>query len=77
MDVERLETIDLDRGLEVWQLVYLDLLFPPIVFVLPVRGQSLHIGQWGTIVPPSLLELIREVGSFKLLDEPLKLAIRY
>ena len=36
MNVERFEAVDLNRGFEIWKLVDLSLMFPPVIVILPV-----------------------------------------
>lgn len=69
MDVQRFEAVYLYGGLEVWQLVELSFLLPPIELLSPVCSQSFHVSQWGTVVPACLVKLIRKVCDFELLDE--------
>ncbi len=73
MNVQRFEAVDVYRGLEIWQLIELSFLLPPIEFLSPVCSQSFHIGQGGSIVPASLVELVREGCGFKFLGELLAL----
>lgn len=75
MDVETLEAIDLDVGVKIWKLIELRLVLSPIEMVFPIRSESLHVRQWSSIIPTSLVELIRKVRGFELLGEPLELAI--
>lgn len=36
MNVERFEAVDLNGGIEIWKLVDLSLVFPPVISILPV-----------------------------------------
>lgn len=69
MYVQRFEAVYLYGGLEIWQLVELTFLLPPIKFFSPVGSQSFHVSQWGTVVPVRLVELVREGCGFELLDK--------
>lgn len=59
MSVQRFEAVDVYSGLEVWQLIELSFLLPPIEFLSPVCSQSFYMGQGGSIIPAGLIELVR------------------
>lgn len=60
MDVQWLEAIGLDRGLEVGQLVELRFGLSPIEFILPVSFQALDVGQRGAESPARFVEFVWE-----------------
>ena len=60
MDIESVKIFHLNRCAELGQFIDLDFSFTPIELVFPVCGQSLDIGQWGSVVPSCLVELVRE-----------------
>ena len=77
MYIQRFEPVDLYGCLEVWQLIELSFLFPPIETLSPVCSQSFHVSQWSAIVPARLVELVGEGCGFKFLGKSLALFLRY
>lgn len=60
MDVQWLEAISLNGGLEVGQLIELCLGLSPIEFIPPVRRQALDVGQGGAVCPAGFVEFVWE-----------------
>ena len=75
MNIQRFEAVDLNRSLEIWELIELSFLLPPIEFFLPVCSQSFHVSQRGAIVPARLVELVREGCGFKFLGKSFALFV--
>ena len=77
MDIQGFEAIDLNIRMEIGELIQFSLLFPPIVFLLPVLNQSFHLGQWNAIVPIDWFKFIWEFGEIEFLSQSLKFVVGY
>lgn len=75
MNVQWLEAINLNWGLEVGQLVELRLSLSPVELILPVSCEALDVGQRGAINPARFVELVREGSSRQLQLDTLKLDV--
>ena len=75
MNVQSLISIHFDLCLILRQLVDVRLLFLPVKNILPICSQAFHVSQRGSIVPCSIIELIREFCQFQLGPQSIQLVV--
>lgn len=74
MHFQSLKPINPNLSTEIRQLIHLSFMFPPVVSVFPIGGETFYIGQGGAIVPARLVELIGEVDEGEFLGEAVDFA---
>lgn len=57
VDIQLTKAVNMNAFVEVWKLIELLLLSPPIVLLLPVFGETLYIGERSAIVPGCAIQL--------------------